>query len=135
MLSKKLSCLYVEDDALSREVMQVMITQLLGSDLTVFENSENFLERARALPAVPDVIFLDVHIGPHDGYEMLEMLKNDPAFTSSTIIAMTASVMTYDVERLREAGFHGLIAKPLRKRVFPELMQRLLNGESIWFTS
>ena len=70
------------------------------------------MRRIEALPSVPDVIFLDIHMKPHDGFEMLTRLRQHPIFAASTIIAVTASVMNEEVDRLREAGFNGAIGKP-----------------------
>lgn len=126
--------LYVEDDFLSRKVMEMMIKRVLGyANLTVFENSANFMERVSALPECPNVILLDVQIAPHNGYQMLDMLRKSDQFEHATIIAMTANVMSYDVEALQAAGFDGLIGKPVMKEVVPELVTRILAGESVWY--
>lgn len=126
--------LYVEDDLLSRKVMEVMIKMVLGyPNLTIFENSTNFIERVASLPEQPNVILLDVQIGPLDGYEMLHALRQHPQFVDTTIIAMTANVMSHDVDSLQRAGFDGLIGKPLLKEVVPDLINRILAGEQIWY--
>mgnify|MGYP001063547619 CR=1 FL=1 len=129
--------LYVEDDAMSRQVVKILLTRAMGyaeDDVTIFEDSAGFLERLRALPAQPDVIFLDIHMQPLDGYEVLELLRMEPGYEETAIIAMTAGVMSTDIENLREAGFNGMIGKPVRKKVFPELLERILAGEAVWFT-
>jgi len=108
---------------------------VLEYPLTIFENSENFIERARSLPQKPRVVFLDLAIKPHDGYAMLKMLREDEHLKDVTVIAMTASVMSYDVETMKKAGFNGLIAKPIRNRLVPDLLRKILEGESIWSTA
>ncbi|MDX2076759.1 MAG: response regulator [bacterium] len=128
--------LYAEDDPMSRQVMHVMLTKLElegGAEVTIFEDSSNFMERVKALPKVPDVILLDVQITPHTGFEMLKMLRADSAYDGKPIIAMTASVTVSDIEDLKKAGFDGLIAKPVRKKVFPELLERILAGDAVWY--
>jgi CheY-like chemotaxis protein len=126
--------LYVEDDMRSRKVVELLLTKVMGyRDVTIFENSENFMERVRALPQVPDVIFLDVQIAPYDGYEMIRMLRSDPDYQHATIIAMTANVMSHDVEALQRVGFSGLIGKPVLKENFADLVGKLLNGEQVWY--
>lgn len=126
--------LYVEDDPMSRVVMTVLIKRVIGySEFTIFENSTNFMERVKALPKTPDVIFLDVQVRPYDGYEMLKMLRQDPIYKDTKIIAMTANVMVHDVDELRRTGFTGLIGKPIMKDNFPELLKRILEGQSVWF--
>lgn len=126
--------LYVEDDGMSREIFEVLIKDVMGySHLMMFEDSSNFLERLNALPTRPNIFFLDVQIDPHDGYEILKMLRDDSSYHDAIIVAMTANVMSYDIEHLRHAGFDGLIGKPIVRRVFPQLVERLLSGESIWY--
>jgi CheY-like chemotaxis protein len=126
--------LYVEDDMRSRKVVELLLTKVMGyRDVTIFENSANFMERVRALVRVPDVIFLDVQIAPHDGYEMIKMLRSDPDYQQATIIAMTANVMSHDVEQLQRVGFSGLIGKPVLKENFADLVDKLLNGEQVWY--
>lgn len=127
--------LYVEDDMLSREVMQVLIGQVLGHKLMIIDDNRDFLDKVRKLPTLPEVVFLDIQMYPHDGYEMLKMLRTEDAYKERPIIAMTASVMATDVDGLRKAGFDGLIGKPIQRRIFPDLLQQILDGESIWFVS
>ena len=126
--------LYVEDDMRSRKVVELLLTKVMGyRDVTIFEDSGNFMERVRALAQVPDVIFLDVQIAPHDGYEMIKMLRSQPDYQQTTIIAMTANVMSHDVEQLQRVGFSGLIGKPILKENFSDLVDKLLNGEQVWY--
>src|SRR5258708_38092826 len=126
--------LYVEDDALSRRIIDVMLRKVLGfSNTTLFDTSADFLERLRALPTVPDVIFLDVQIRPLNGYAVLKLLREDSMYRDVPVIAMTANVMSHDVEHLKKAGFSGLIGKPILKEVFPQLVKNILNGEAVWY--
>lgn len=136
MADENLSFLYVEDDMMSREIMRLLIVQELGYPrLTIFDQNDNFMERVHALSEVPDVVFLDVQMQPHDGYEMLNMLRTDPVYAKCKIIAMTASVMATDVESFKKAGFDGLIGKPIMRNEFPGLLKQILTGESVWFVA
>jgi CheY-like chemotaxis protein len=126
--------LYVEDDMLSRKVMFTLLTRVMNfTEVIIFEDSNDFLERVQSLPFHPTVILLDVQIGPLDGYEMLQVLRGLETFHETKIIALTANVMSNDVERLKKVGFSGLIGKPIIKQVFPELLERILAGEEVWF--
>ena len=109
-------------------------TKVMGfPEIHTFENSVDFLENVHALPDIPDVVFLDIQMRPYDGYELLQMLRDDPVYGDTTVIAMTANVMAHDVEQLREAGFSGLIGKPIMKEVFPQLVTKILDGDPVWF--
>jgi two-component system cell cycle response regulator DivK len=126
--------LYVEDDEFSREITRLLLIDVMGfSQLTLFADSADFLARLQALSYIPSVIFLDIQMGPPDGYQMLALIRSDPAYRDSRVIAMTANVMAHDVERLQQVGFDGLIGKPLRKKLFPQMIERILAGEKIWF--
>ena len=125
--------LYVEDDALSREVLQTIMTLALGiTTLDTFEDGRNFMARLKALPEKPDVILLDIHITPQDGFELLRLLRADPEYRSVKVIALTASVMNEEVKRLQNSGFDGAIAKPLSVTTFPDLLKRITSGDSVW---
>ena len=124
--------LYVEDDPLSREIMEIMLQSLGYTQVTMLENSKDFMARIETLPSIPDVIFLDIHMKPLNGFEMLELLRQSPTFAVRTIIAVTASVMNEEVDRLRAAGFNGTIGKPLDFEHFADLIARVLMGEKVW---
>ncbi len=126
--------LYVEDDYNSRMVIKILIQNVMKyPNITIFDDSTNFYERVTELQEQPDVVFLDVQIAPHDGYEMLKMLRQNANYADTTIIAMTSNVMSHDVEKLKQVGFDGLIGKPIITAQFPNLVERILDGESIWF--
>jgi CheY-like chemotaxis protein len=134
MTDKSSFFLYIEDDPLSREVLELILTRIMKySNVGYFENSENYQDKFRNLPQSPDVVFLDIQIKPHNGYEILKWLRSEPDFKSTKVIALTASVMVQDVTRLQGAGFDGLIGKPLAHKVFPRLLEQILNGEAVWY--
>lgn len=125
--------LYVENDELSREVMRALVTRGLGYDnITILESSVFFEENLNKLSQQPDVIFLDIHVEPIDGFEMLKVIRQHDKFCEIPVIALTASVMNEEVRRLREAGFNGVIAKPINYDIFPTALERILHGEQIW---
>lgn len=133
MNAEQPSILYVEDDIHSRRVMTLMLNSMMKlPNLTIFDDSSDFLPRAEALSPKPDIIFLDIHMEPHSGFEMLDMLRRSPLFCETPVVAVTASVMNEEVIRLRSAGFDGCIAKPLSMEQFPHLLHAILRGEEVW---
>jgi CheY-like chemotaxis protein len=125
--------LYVEDDAKSRTIMNLLLKSRMGLEhVTIFEDSTGFLTKLRSLKPVPNIIFLDIHVKPYNGFEMLAMLRLDPVFSNTPVVALTASVMNEEVHQLQTMGFDGCLAKPIDLDTFPEILDRLLNGEMIW---
>ena len=125
--------LYVEDDPFSRDIMQMLMENVMDvRNLTMFDDSANFIDQLKSLQPVPDVILLDIHVKPHSGFEMLKLVREDPTDQNSKVIALTASVMNEEVAKLRESGFDAAIAKPLSMQTFPEMIARVMSGETVW---
>lgn len=129
----KLNYLYVEDDRLSQTVMGMLFGDVLGGgSLSIFEDSTDFISRLEVLTPQPDVILMDIHMKPITGIEMLALLRSHPRYHSQRVIALTASVMSEEVQRLREVGFDGCIGKPVDADTFPELIEQIEAGHSVW---
>jgi CheY-like chemotaxis protein len=123
----------VEDDSSNRLVMKLLVEQMLSvKHYAIFEDSADFLSRVRNLPLRPDIILLDIHVSPYNGFQMLQMIREDSVYFDTKVVALTASVMNEEVERLRKSGFDGAIGKPIALSSFPVVIERILNGESIW---
>lgn len=125
--------LYIENDEMSREVMKALLTRGLGySDVTMFESSANFEDRLDGLAQKPDVIFIDIHMEPIDGFAMLNLIRRNAEYRAVPVVALTASVMYEEVRKLRDAGFDGVIAKPINYDAFAGVLDRILSGEQVW---
>lgn len=128
--------LYVEDDIASIKIMKMVMEKVMKiNSLIVLQGSENFMEKLNGMSKLPDIFLLDIHMKPYDGYELLDILRSDIRFRRSKVIALTASVMGEEVDRLKDSGFDGAISKPLNITQFPNLLERILRGEQIWFIS
>lgn len=125
--------IYVEDDPLSREVMEALVKRHMGyQNIKIIEDGIQFMNELNTLSAVPDIIFLDIHMEPIDGFEMLRRIREDTNLKATKVVALTASVMNEEVKSLKSAGFDGVFAKPLDVDAFPNALERLLTGEQVW---
>jgi CheY-like chemotaxis protein len=125
--------LCVEDDPSNRLVMKLLVEKTLtAKSYVIFEDSADFISRLRDLAVRPDIILLDIHVSPFNGFQMLKMIREDSVYCDTKVVALTASVMNEEVERLRKSGFDGAIGKPITLSAFPVVIERILNGESIW---
>jgi two-component system, sensor histidine kinase len=124
--------LYVEDEARSRRVMRMLFDSMDLTHGEIFEDSANFLARAEALDPRPDIILLDIHVKPYNGFQMLEMLRQSAHYANTKIVALTASVMNEEVAQLKESSFDGCLSKPIDSDLFPELLAQIMQGEEIW---
>lgn len=127
--------LYIEDHAGNRRVMKLLLTDVLGySNLTMLEHSENLIQNLEALNTAIDVIFLDLNLKPIDGYGVHELLREHTVFRHARIVAVTASATPADIRKMQEAGFDGVIAKPLSYDTFPDQLRMILAGQPVWET-
>ncbi len=133
MATKEPAILYVEDDPQSRKLMSMLLKgRMKLPNVTILEDSQDFLANIEALDPKPDVILLDIHMKPFNGFEMLTMLREIEWLNDTPVVALTASVMNEEVQKLRSIGFNGCLAKPIDLQTFPETLERILDGETIW---
>lgn len=123
--------LYIEDHAASRRVLHVLLTELLGyEDVTLLETGANLL--ATIAGQAFDVIFLDINLRPQNGYDICALLRQQPDYAETPIIALTAHARPDDMRRMQATGFTGLLRKPLNHQTFPQSLERILAGEPLW---
>ncbi len=131
-----LAFLYVEDDPMSREALRIVFERIMHVEhIYIFEDGIDFLERVRALPRMPQIILLDIHMQPLNGFELLAQLRADASYQTCKIIALTASVMSEEVNLLKQKGFDGVIGKPINALGMPALLERIAAGEKVWHVS
>lgn len=127
---------YVEDDRSNRRVMSLLMKRGLGiKDYVEFEDTTNFMQRLDNLQRRPDILLLDIHVQPHNGFEILQMVRKHSQYARTKTIALTASVTNEEVEQLRSRGFDGAIGKPIKLSTFEDLLRRILSGEAVWSIS
>ncbi|MDO9285875.1 MAG: response regulator [Aquabacterium sp.] len=108
-----LRVLLVEDNALNRELaLELLIGR--GAQVRTADHGLEALARLHADGAdAYDVVLMDLQMPVMDGYEAVRQLREQPAFDTLPILAMTANAMAGERERCLAAGMQGHIAKPL----------------------
>jgi CheY-like chemotaxis protein len=120
--------LIADDRPSSRELLR-MVLERAGYEVLEAENGRSALNRARS--AVPDLILLDLQMPEMDGYEVLAALRTEPRFQSLPVLALTASAMRGDRERILSAGFTDYLAKPAGPKLLRETVARLLRPQRV----
>lgn len=126
--------LYVEDDPYSRDVLSMAAQMNPGlMAVTIYPDSEEFEHRALDSGMPWDLMLLDIHVRPLNGFEMLKRVRQRPAFDHVPVVALTASVMNEEVQMLKEAGFDSILSKPIDLDNFGDIISRIMGGEKIWY--
>jgi CheY-like chemotaxis protein len=77
----------------------------------------------------PDLVLLDIGLPRMDGYEVAAALRRYPALRKTRIVAVTASAMVGDRERIAAGGFDGYIPKPINPTTFVRQIEWFLPAE------
>jgi two-component system cell cycle response regulator len=77
----------------------------------------------------PQLILLDIRMPHMDGYEVVARLRQMD-LKDTTIVAVTASAMVGDRERITSAGFDGYIQKPIDPETFIADVESFLPQEA-----
>ncbi|MCA9979978.1 MAG: response regulator, partial [Anaerolineales bacterium] len=79
-----------------------------------------------------DLILMDLRLPHEDGYDALRQVRSDPKLKHTKVVVVTAQASSVEMDKSRKAGFDGFLSKPLDPDKFPEQIQRILRGESVW---
>jgi len=86
---------------------------------------------ALAIEHRPDVVLLDLRMDGMDGFEVATEIRRRPELGGVRLVAVTASVMAGDLERITGAGFDGYIPKPIEPTTFVTEVRRFLPGDAV----
>jgi CheY-like chemotaxis protein len=105
------------DDNADNLILGRIVLERAGHAVAIARGGAEAVEVAKDF--LPDLILLDLHMPPPDGYETALLLRAEPSLESAVIVAHTASYLAPgDREATIEAGFDGYLVKPILPRTF-----------------
>ena len=75
----------------------------------------------------PALILMDVNLPEMDGITAMKEIKANPETNSIPVLALTASVMREDKEKIMRAGFNGFIPKPVDLEELVKIIKNTLS--------
>jgi two-component system, cell cycle response regulator DivK len=116
--------LIVEDNEKNRKLVRDVL-QYRGYQTAETETAEEGLQLARTLQ--PALILMDIQLPGIDGITALGRLRDDPGTRAIPVMAVTASAMTHDRQKILAAGFDAYQSKPINVRGFLEAVRGILD--------
>ncbi|HEX7440757.1 MAG TPA: response regulator [Caldimonas sp.] len=74
----------------------------------------------------PDLILMDIQLPDIDGIAALGRIREDSSLDATPVVAVSASVMPDDHQKIVASGFDAFITKPINLKQFQETVQRFL---------
>jgi two-component system cell cycle response regulator DivK len=116
--------LIVEDHEKNRRLVRDVL-QFKGYQTLEAETAEEGIRLAQE--SGPALILMDIQLPGIDGITALGRLRADPRTANIPIIAVTASAMTHDRQKIMAAGFDGYQTKPINVKEFLEAVRQMLD--------
>ena len=115
--------LIVEDNEKNRKLVRDVL-QFKGYRTLEAETAEIGLALARE--SRPALILMDIQLPGMNGIDALGHLRADPATRDIPVMAVTASAMTQDRQKILGAGFDAYQSKPIDVKGFVVAVAQLL---------
>ncbi len=110
------SILVIDDDAISREALTILLEEE-GYEVLTVSGGEEGLKSVQEHR--PDLLLLDMMMPGMDGVDVIRSIRRQPGLGRVRIIALTGDVTRERLQNVLESGADRFVAKPFR---IPDLL-------------
>jgi two-component system, cell cycle response regulator DivK len=118
------SILIVEDNEKNMKLLRDILTH---HGHRVVEATTGHEGVRLALSEAPELILMDIQLPDISGVEALASIRRAPALDAVPVLAVSASVMPDEQQRIVSSGFDAFIAKPISIKPFLEAVSAALR--------
>jgi CheY-like chemotaxis protein len=115
--------LLVDDDARNIFALSSLLERR-GMNVLTATTGQEAIDLVKSERAI-SLVLMDIMMPEMDGYQTIQLIRQDPAFRRLPIIALTAKAMKGDREKCLEAGASDYLAKPVNT-------EQLLSALRMW---
>ncbi|MDX1378597.1 MAG: response regulator [Anaerolineales bacterium] len=117
--------LIIDDDVTVTELMKALV-KMEGHEPTTVNDSLKAVETAKSVN--PDLITLDLMMPGLTGFEVCKLLSEDPDFSNTPIIIVSAKDDPESKQQALESGARDYITKPFGVEDFIGKINSLVNS-------
>ncbi len=125
--------LLAEDNPINQKLASKLLAKA-GCSVDVAENGRKAVELYAAAPEKYDMILMDVQMPELSGLDATRQIRSLEAQRNEKsplpIIAVTANVMKGDREKCLAAGMNDYIAKPVKREIIFEMLQKWVLSQN-----
>ncbi len=114
--------LVIDDNEDAAESLKEAL-ELEDHEVSLALDGRHGLEKARAHK--PEVVLCDIGMPGMDGYAVARAFRSDAELQDITLVALTGHALPEDLERAKDAGFDGHLAKPTDLRSIERMLATL----------
>lgn len=100
------------------------ILQRAGYQVSAVLDGEAAVRCLRSDP--PDIMLLDIMLPKLNGFEILKLVKTDPALSSLPVLILSAKGQAHDRQLAKDIGADAFVTKPFSNRDIIEQVGRLV---------
>jgi two-component system, cell cycle response regulator DivK len=116
--------LIVEDNEKNMKLVRDVL-QFKGYETLEAVNGTDGVRLARERK--PDLVLMDIQLPDIDGITALGQIRADPHTQKIPVVAVSASVMPDDQQRIVASGFDAYVTKPINVKSFVETVERFVG--------
>ena len=116
--------LLVEDDEHIAYILRFLLERN-GFAVEQAIDGRQALERIARPP--PDLVLMDIMLPYHDGLELLDRLRGDPAWRGVPVLMLTAKAREADIVRALDLGADDYVTKPFQPEEVLARVRRMLR--------
>ena len=121
--------LYIEDNPANVKLIERVLEGY--PDVTVLSAPQGRLGLELARQHRLDVILLDLNLPDISGFEVLRILRADPATRDVPVVVISADATREQIRRLLDAGARAYLTKPLNVQDFAEVIGETLRERGL----
>ena len=124
-MQRRARILVVEDNEMNKVLVREILT-LHGYEVIEAISGQEALEMISTHR--PDIVLMDLNLPEMDGITATKIIKSDEESKNIPVIALTASAMKGDEERVLKEGFDGYVPKPIEMKKLLDSVSRGLDS-------